>query len=227
MSQRISESQQDTTESKPHGREAASKECRHELATAGFPPMWSPSAYLQGCGRACLEDRGRETGFSYTGAKLRPERSLPRTPPHVYGSDHAQIIEMPARATRILAATLRFPFVLPATLCFQPPLELARQSSENTEDPRAPRPVYASNRGQPMGKVTAHRAMRHRKTLICTRERFTRMQRDEPFTALAMAPPQLVMKWAREMLPDGARRSSVCHRRRAKRRGVQWSHRRQ
>jgi hypothetical protein len=30
----------------------------------------------------------------------------------------------------------------------------ARQSSENTEDPGALRPVYAANRGQPMGKVT-------------------------------------------------------------------------
>src|ERR1700730_2100659 len=50
--------------------------------------------------------------------------------------------------TPILAATLRFLFALPATLCFQPLLEPARQPPEHTEDPRAPWPFYAFNRGQ-------------------------------------------------------------------------------
>ena len=108
---------------------------------------------------------------------------------------------MPAktRGTRILAATLRFPFVLSANLCFQPPLKLARQSSENTEDPRAPRPVYASNRGQPMGKVTAIAECGTGKTLISLGAMFVN-SKGRPFTALVMAPPQLTIKWCRETL---------------------------
>ena len=41
----------------------------------------------------------RETVLSYTGAKLRPERSLPRTPRHVYGSDHSHVTDVPGQAT--------------------------------------------------------------------------------------------------------------------------------
>jgi hypothetical protein len=48
---------------------------------------------------ACVRDRGRETALSYTGDKLRPERSLPRTPRHVYGSDHAHVTDVPGQAT--------------------------------------------------------------------------------------------------------------------------------
>jgi len=168
------------------------------LDEAAFERLF-PSDYRRLGWRPKRSDR--KTGLSYTGAKLRPERSLPRTPRHVYGSDHAQIIEMPARATRILAARLRFPFAFSASLCFQPPLELARQSSENTEYPRAPRPVYASNRGQPMGKVTAAMIAEcgTGKTLISLGAMFVHSG-GKPFTALVMAPPQLTLKWCRETL---------------------------
>src|SRR5664279_5084770 len=37
--------------------------------------------------------------LSYTGAELRLERSLPRTPRHVYGSDHAHVTDVPGQAT--------------------------------------------------------------------------------------------------------------------------------
>jgi hypothetical protein len=106
---------------------------------------------------------------------------------------------MPARATRIGAATLRSPFALPATLCFQPPLELARQSSENTEDPRPPRPVYASNRGQPMGKVTVIAECGTGKTLMALSALHVHSA-GRPYTALVMAPPNIVGKWCREVL---------------------------
>ena len=37
--------------------------------------------------------------MSYAGAKPHPERSLPRAPRHVYGSDHANVTDVPGQAT--------------------------------------------------------------------------------------------------------------------------------
>ena len=71
-----------------------------------------------------------------------------------------------------------------------------------------------------------NRGVRHRQNFDCTRKRLrrsrgTKLHRDRD-GASAVGD-----EVGAGMLPDRTRRSGVCHRRRAKRRGVQWSHWRQ
>src|SRR4030095_1076263 len=81
-------------------------------------------------------------------------RSLPHCAPRLrVGS--AQIIRNACEGRSYTCGHVTISFRAPGHFMLSTSLGTGASVIENTEDTRAPRPVYASNRGQPMGKVTA------------------------------------------------------------------------